>query len=82
MVFKTGRDALTGIQTWHGPAKYQVQVFGHLEGNWFDWFSDISIATCSGVTTIMIDVADQAALQGLLTRIFNMGLPLISVKRL
>lgn len=73
---------MTGKQTWHGPVKYQVQVLGHLEGNWFDWFSDVSIATDSGVTTIVIDVADQATLQGLLTRIFNFGLPLISVQRI
>lgn len=68
-------------QKWHGPAKYEIQVQGHLEGKWFDWFSGISIATGSGMTTIIIDVADQAALQGLLTCIFNLGLPLISVQR-
>jgi len=73
---------LPEIQTWHGPAKYQVQVLGHLEGNWFDWFSDISIVTDAGVTTILIEVADQATLQGLLTRIFNFGLPLITVQRI
>lgn len=69
-------------QKWHGPARYEIQVKGHLDGKWFDWFSGISITTGSGVTTIMIEVADQAALQGLLTRIFNLGLPLISVQRI
>jgi hypothetical protein len=73
---------LTGIQTWHGPAKYEVQVLGHLEGNWFDWFTDISITADSGVTTIVIEVADQATLQGVLSRIFNFGLPLLSVQRM
>lgn len=73
---------MAGIRKWHGPAKYTIQVKGHLEGNWFDWFSDITIESASGVTTIKIDIADQAALNGLLNRIFDLGLPLITVKRL
>lgn len=73
---------MAGIQKWHRPAKYEIQVYGQLEGDWFDWFSNISILTESGMTVIIIDVADQATLQGLLTRIFNLGLPLVSVQRI
>lgn len=66
---------------WHKPAKYEIQVGGHLGINWFDWFDNIIVECESGITLITINVLDQAALHGLLARIRDLGLPLISLKR-
>lgn len=70
------------IRKWHKPAKYEIQVGGHLGMNWFDWFDDITVESDSGVTTITVDSVDQAALHGLLARIRDLGLPLILVSRI
>ena len=66
----------------HAPAKYEIEVGGHLGINWFDWFDDITVECKSGITNITIDVVDQAALHGLLARIRDLGLPLISLQRI
>ena len=74
-------ESLLAIQhKWQGTADYELQMTGHLEGKWLDWFSDISIETNSGLTIIRIKMVDQTTLQGLITRIFTLGLPLISVR--
>lgn len=72
---------MTVNRKWHGPAKYEIEVKGQLTGNWCDWFENISINSGSGMTIITADIRDQAALHGLLARIRDLGLPLISVKR-
>jgi hypothetical protein len=55
---------------------YRIEVQGRLDESWTSWFDDMTITTLSGV------VADQAALHGLLARIRDLGLPLLSVQRL
>lgn len=64
------------------PATYEVIVPGRLDESWSDWVEGMNMAyTCdedSPVTTLTCTV-DQAALQGLLRRLYAMGLPLISV---
>lgn len=69
-------------RNWHKPAKYEVRVGGHLGMNWFDCFDGLSVESDSGMTTITLDLVDQAALHGLLARIRDLGLPLILVKRI
>ncbi len=66
------------------PATYQIKVPGHLDESWSDWAGGMTITLESGddgppVTTLTGVVADQAALQGLLRRLYSLGLPLISV---
>ncbi len=66
------------------PATYQIKVPGHLDESWSDWAGGMTIALESGddgppTTTLTGVVADQAALQGLLRRLYSLGLPLISV---
>jgi hypothetical protein len=66
------------------PVTYQIKVPGHLDENWSDWAGGMTITLESGdddppTTTLTGVVADQAALQGLLRRLYSMGLPLISV---
>ena len=52
---------------------------GHLDVDWSDWFADLTITLePDGVTLLSGPVCDQAALYGLLKRIHDLGLPLIS----
>ena len=66
----------------HGPAEYRIEVKGNLGSNWTDWFDGMIIDSEAGVTTITALNMDQAALHGLLIRIRDLGLPLISLKRI
>ena len=66
------------------PATYQIKVPGHIGESWSDWVGGMTITVGnegdgSPVTTLTGVVADQAALQGLLRRLYSLGLPLISV---
>jgi hypothetical protein len=66
------------------PATYQIKVPGELGESWSDWAEGMTIEVESEgdgppVTTLTGTVADQAALQGLLRRLYSLGLPLISV---
>ena len=65
------------------PATYQIKVPGHLDGSWVDWVGTMTITVDSegdgSPITILTGNVDQAALQGLLRRLYSLGLPLISV---
>jgi hypothetical protein len=65
------------------PATYQIKVPGHLDQSWSEWAGGMTITVENGdddppITTLTGVVADQAALQGLLRRLYSLGLPLIS----
>jgi hypothetical protein len=63
-----------------GPGHYEIRLKGHLGTRWAAWFDGLSIAPGrDGTTTISGQVADQAALHGLLQKVRDLGLPLISV---
>ena len=62
------------------PGRYEIRVEGHLDTRWAAWFDGLTLTHGSdGTTTIHGPVADQAALHGLLQKIRDLGLPLISV---
>ncbi len=65
------------------PATYRIKVPGHLDTNWAEWSDTMTItADCEDddqPVTILTGTIDQAALQGLLRRLYALGLPLISV---
>jgi hypothetical protein len=65
------------------PATYQIKVPGHLDKSWSDWAGGMTITVESEgdgpPVTILTGTVDQAALQGLLRRLYSLGLPLISV---
>jgi len=63
----------------HDPG-YEIRVKGRLDPRWAAWFDGMSLTNESdGVTVIHGTVADQAALHGLLRKVRDLGLPLISV---
>jgi hypothetical protein len=62
------------------PRRYEIRVEGHLDTRWAAWFDGLTLTQGSDGTTIIHGpVADQAALHGLLQKIRDLGLPLISV---
>ena len=62
---------------------YRVTVGGHLGQNWKDWFDGFTITPQDdGNTSLIGRAVDQAALFGLLRKVQNLGLPLISVSQL
>ena len=58
---------------------YQIRIAGQLGSGWADWFEGLTIALDGGDTLITGPVSDQAALHGLLRRVRDLGLPLVSV---
>ena len=61
------------------PMVYQIRIEGHLGSKWTAWFGDVSITLeDNGETLLTGPVMDQAALHGLLRKIRDLGMPLIS----
>ena len=61
---------------------YEIRVKGTLDEKWSDWFDGFTIAPQANDETLLTGpVADQAALHGILTKIRDLGLPLLSVQR-
>jgi len=69
------------IQPW----LYQIRVEGRLSERWMHWFDDMDVSTQAGtgpeITTLTGAVVDQAALLGLLQKLYTLGLPLLLVRR-
>jgi hypothetical protein len=70
--------------TLYKPAVYEIKVPGELDTSWSDWAGGMEISVegeveGTWVTTLTGAVVDQAALQGLLRRLYSLGLPLLSV---
>lgn len=65
------------------PLVYQIRLKGRLSSQWSEWFEALTITPLdNGETLITGPVADQAALHGLLRKVRDLGLPLISVIRI
>ena len=64
-------------------AGYEIRLEGRLGPRWAPWFDGMSLTAADDGTTVLSGpVADQAALHGVLTRIRDLGLALVSVSRL
>jgi hypothetical protein len=60
--------------------RYEIRLAGHLDAHWATWFDGLSVSQeTDGTTVVSGSVADQAALHGLLQRVRDLGLPLVSV---
>jgi hypothetical protein len=60
-------------------AVYRIRVKGVLDSSWSDWFDNFSITTQGEETLMEGPVADQAALHGILSRINNLGLAIVTI---
>jgi hypothetical protein len=65
-----------------GPAQYEIRVAGVLDSRWSAWFSGLEVAGQGEETVIFGLLADQPALHGVLTKVRDLGLCLIAVRRL
>ncbi|MGI8484653.1 MAG: hypothetical protein ACR2OU_10365 [Thermomicrobiales bacterium] len=64
------------------PMIYQIRIKGHLGYQWTDWFGGLSITLeDNGDTLVTGPVVDQAALHGVLRKVRDLGLPLLSIMR-
>ncbi len=64
----------------HSPGRYEIRLRGHLDTRWAAWFDGLSMSDENeGTPIIGGPIADQAALHGLLQKVRDLGLPLVSV---
>ncbi len=62
------------------PICYQIRVRGQLDPRWSDWFDEFAITNQAGDSLLTGAVPDQAALHGVLARIRDLGLTLVSIQ--
>lgn len=65
------------------PQPYEIRISGHLDARWIAWFDGMTLTADEDGTTVVRGVlADQAALHGVLQKLRDAGLPLISIVQL
>jgi hypothetical protein len=64
------------------PERYQIRVKGRLERRWESWFDGLRLSIDQNTTILSGTLVDQAALYGVLLKIRDLGVPLLSVQRL
>ena len=74
------KDTSAGQATTQG--RYEIRLKGQLDSRWATWFDGMTLSTDSDGTTLLEGpVVDQAALHGLLAKLRDLGLPLVSVSQ-
>lgn len=62
---------------------YELRVQGHLDDRWSDWLGGLAVRRQADGTTVLTGpIVDQAGLHGVITRIRDLGMPLLSVQRI
>lgn len=74
-----GRSAVSGAR-W--PAFYEVRVDSVLDGRWSEWFQGLQIDNQGGETVLSGTLPDQPALHGILDKVRDLGLCIITVRRI
>ena len=64
------------------PTVYQIKMQGRLDESWSGWFDGMTVMSDGDTTTLTGTVADQSALRGILTKLWDLNLALISVHRI
>jgi hypothetical protein len=64
-----------------GPSRYEIRLQGRLDRRWATWFDGMTLTVAGDTTVLRGVVVDQAALHGMLARLRDLGLPLLSVRR-
>ena len=74
---------MTELQNELSGESYEIKFQGRLDESWTEWFEGLTFSYGSdGTTTLSGEIIDQAALHGLLKKVRDLGLPLLSVNRL
>jgi len=75
-------STMSEISTASEAGRYEIRLKGHLDNRWATWFDGLTLTTRNDGTTVIHGlVVDQSALHGLLQKVRDVGLPLISVTR-
>ena len=65
------------------PERYEIRIKGHLASRWATWFDGMTLTAANDGTTVLEGpVVDQAALHGLLHKVRDIGLPLLSITQI
>lgn len=59
--------------------EYEIRIQGHLDESWSDWLEGKELTVADNVTTLQVEIRDQATLRGILSKIWDVNLSLISV---
>jgi hypothetical protein len=71
------------IGSYVAPVQYEIRVTGHLDSRWAAWFDGLSLTRADDGTTVLRGpIVDQAALHGVLQKLRDIGVPLVSVTQL
>jgi len=73
---------MTNPYKYHGLTDYRIKLKEQIDAKWSDWFEPMAVSTEDDQTILTGAVADQAALHGLLIRIRDLNLTLLSVERI
>jgi len=76
------RCPMTNGRAYDQPARYQIRIMGALDQSWSEWFDGFTISQQNCETLLVGQVLDQAALHGILAKINDLGLAIISVERI
>jgi hypothetical protein len=73
---------MTKHNKYRTPKYFRIKLEGRLEDSWSDWFEKMAVSFNGSETVLTGPIADQAALHGLLNRIRDLNVSLLSVERL